>query len=308
MPKNGLANNLKISAATAFAARAIGKILCRDVDSFIFVANTGRCGSDSLSRILAAIPNARSLHEPHPRFLGEILCKYNNELDLDLFRKTFYYRKIPNILWAAKGQSVYIETNHSFIKSYCDEAARYFGDQLKLIWLFRNKNDVALSYFRRHTSAGAEKEKELMRHWLLDPGAKRNLLRSSAKICGSGEFSHPIYKYIWYCYELDARTLDFSKKYPNVKVVLLPMEHLSDEKRIFRLCSELGISKPVGLHGIVGQKYNASAKKPEWPKEVRRNDLLTFHRRCQQEIIRSGLGDSELYRKAKMEMEKQDPA
>lgn len=272
------------------------------MSSYGLVANTGRCGSKTLSNLLSSTPDSTSLHEPRPSFFGEILHSYNNELYLDKFLNEFYSKKIPTILWSVKGKSAYIETSHSFIMSYSNEAANFFGRRLKLIWLFRNKNDVAFSLYRRHAVEGEEKEKEFMRHWLLDPQAMRNLLKASAEKCASDAFSHPFYKYIWYCYESDARTLNFSKNHPEIKIALLPIEYLSNVKEKEKLFSDLDLGEPVGLQKAIGQKYSVSFKSSHQPLTIDQTGLLAFHKLCQEEIVRLDLGDNDLYRKATIMM------
>ena len=61
-----LVESLKYSPAVVGLYEKILEQRCASVDSYIFVATTGRSGSTSLSRIFEAADNAVCLHEPYP--------------------------------------------------------------------------------------------------------------------------------------------------------------------------------------------------------------------------------------------------
>lgn len=278
MPFENLLRKIKINRLTAFFARKIGKALCGTVDQYIFVANTGRCGSQTLGKIFDSVEKCVSLHEPHPNLAGEVFREYN-EFREDLFYKEFYQRKLPNIFWAAKGKKLYVETSNMFIKVYSDELVRVLGPKLKVINLYRDKNAVATSFYRRHAHSDNVK-----RDWILNPSAARNYLKMDDELGEGGKYSHPFFSYLWYCYEVEVRTKRLAKMNPNIQILDFQTENLNDIDAVKELMSELGMDVPSNLAEILGVKHNASPNKPEFPPEISHTLVDEFHELCNEKI------------------------
>jgi len=112
----------------------------------IFVLASGRSGTKFLSDIFRYnVNNCISRHEPLPDMFGKPIYWYfmgetKNIKNLFLMKKNRinHYKK-----------DIYIETNHAFLKSFCDVAMEYFPD-MKLIHLIRNPLLVAKSEYNKH--------------------------------------------------------------------------------------------------------------------------------------------------------------
>ena len=112
----------------------------------IFVLAGGRSGTKFLSNIFRYnINNCISKHEPFPDMFGKPIYWYFQGKTKDI-KKLFLIKK--NRITRYK-KDVYIETNHAFLKSFCDVAIEYFPD-MKLIHLIRNPLKVAKSETNKH--------------------------------------------------------------------------------------------------------------------------------------------------------------
>jgi hypothetical protein len=107
----------------------------------IFVLASGRSGTNFLSDLFKYnIKNCVNKHEPFPDMFGSPIYWYLNEKTENI-RKKFLIKK--NRITHYK-KAVYIETNHAFLKSFCDVAMEFFPD-MKLIHLIRNPLKVVKS-------------------------------------------------------------------------------------------------------------------------------------------------------------------
>ena len=146
MTLNKIVKACKVNPVTATIARVVGRQLCRNTEAFIFVANTGRCGSTSLTEIFSSIPNAVSFHEPHPSMSGRSLIDYNNG-KATYRNQVFFERKVPHVYWSARHSRLYFESNHLFIKCFADLAAKEFGRRMKVIYLqFTIRTEIAADH------------------------------------------------------------------------------------------------------------------------------------------------------------------
>jgi hypothetical protein len=115
--------------------------------AFVFVATTGRSGTESLKIILDAMVNGVSLHEPRPVMVQNHQEKTTRSPQA-YYKENFYKRKVIAVLRSASRRDYYAETNHLFIKTFANHAADYFAARLRVIHLVRDPLSVALSFYR----------------------------------------------------------------------------------------------------------------------------------------------------------------
>lgn len=88
---------------------------------FIFCINSGRSGSQYLTELFSTEPRVASYHEAAPKMTGEML----RLAEKFPYEQTYAARKhkaaaCRELLAANPGKSVYVETNHMFIKTFFD--------------------------------------------------------------------------------------------------------------------------------------------------------------------------------------------
>ena len=111
----------------------------------IFVLANGRSGTKFLSELFKYnVNNCISKHEPFPDMFGKPIYWYQQGNTMDI-QRLFTLKKNRINKYKA---SVYIETNHAFLKSFSDAAIDSFPD-MKLIHLVRNPIKTAKSEFNR---------------------------------------------------------------------------------------------------------------------------------------------------------------
>lgn len=112
----------------------------------IFVLANGRSGTKFLTDLFRHnVKNCICKHEPFPDMFGRPIYWYTKG-EINKIRRLFYIKKLRIDHSFGK---VYIETNHAFLKSFCDVAMEFFPD-MKLIHLIRNPLKVAKSELNRH--------------------------------------------------------------------------------------------------------------------------------------------------------------
>jgi hypothetical protein len=226
----------KYNPVTAELMRGYWSRRCRQVRRFVFVATTGRSGTMTLSDICARADGCVSLHEPYPKMHEDVLhaAAYG-----DAEYVHFVYRTVKsvNILRAAAGAQTYVETNHQFIKTFCHEVVRDFGERVSVMYLVRDPVDVANSICSLADQPGTAKGNA----WWLDYRGSANHIRIADVLGNGGEFSDPFSRALWYCYEIEARTEAFRRRYPSVPFVTFRTEHLGDADRVAGLLTQLGL-------------------------------------------------------------------
>ena len=272
---------IKVNHATALLARIIGRILCSTINSFTFVATTGRSGTHTLERLFSTIPDAASFHEPHPSMNGIILREFNKG-NKKYVEREFILRKLPNIYWSAKMKKFYIEANHLFIKCFPDFAFKYFKNRLQVLHLHRDPIQVALSYYLRGCIPGKDNIKNSNLRgidWLIDPKATENLIQIS-DIFHEGPFNHDFFKLIWYCYETEARVINFKKKYPEVPIYYFDTDDLNKLDAVKDLFTYFNLPITDELPAMVGIHSDKSSVETAVPKDINKNDLNEFIKLC----------------------------
>ena len=110
----------------------------------MFVATTGRSGTEFLQRVFSTVPGCTALHEAWPIMQEHVLRAWN-EGEEWLARRTLWVQKSVNIRRATGENDLYVETNHLFIKSFASMAIQDFGQRLRIIHLRRDPVSVARS-------------------------------------------------------------------------------------------------------------------------------------------------------------------
>lgn len=107
----------------------------------IFVLASARSGTKFLADLFKYnVKNCISKHESFPDMFGKPIYWYYQGKAEEI-RKQFLFKKKKIERYR---QDIYIESNHAFLKSYCDVAMEFFPD-MELIHLIRNPIRVAKS-------------------------------------------------------------------------------------------------------------------------------------------------------------------
>ena len=246
-----LVRSIKYSPPVVGLYEKILEQRCQSVDSYIFVATTGRSGSTSLSRIFEAADDAACFHEPYPAMQSRHPDPASKK---GYFDRKFRQRKKINILRAAAGHRYYLETNHLFLKNFFEPAADYFGDRLRVIHLVRDPVRVASSFFAIDSIPGKTGMGNL---YLLNPAHEDNLIQINDLLTEAPVFEHDLYKCLWYWYEIEARVRHYQAAYPDLPWTTLRTEELNDKAALTRMFNEIGVHHdPAKLDQLVGNRSN----------------------------------------------------
>jgi hypothetical protein len=257
--KNALRNDFILSVYRRYLEKKTSS-----TKAFIFVATTGRSGTESLKIILDAVVNGISFHEPRP-----VMVQNHQEKTLrsprEYYKEMFYKRKVISILRHARHKDYYAETNHLFIKTFATHAANYFAARLRVIHLVRDPVLVAMSFYRIDSIPGAKGKGTL---YLLDPMADGNILDLRNEFRGEGEFKHNFYRCLWYWYEVQARVERFKREYPSIPVYEIRTEELGDIDRVRSMFEHLRVEYDNDrLKALVGVRSNLKTHRKAVEKE-----------------------------------------
>lgn len=259
-----LVEKIKYSSAVVGVYDKILDSRCKDVEAYIFVATTGRSGSESLSRIFEAADRAVCFHEPYPIMFSDYPDPDHRE---EYFRDLFYQRKRINVKRSAAGYRYYVETNHQFVKNYFPYAADTFQDKLRVIHMYRDPVRVAASFYAIQSVPG---KTHAGRHYLLDPKRNDNELQIADLLENDPDFSHDMYRCLWYWYEIEARVKAYKKQFPNVVWHSMATNDMNDEKALVAMFTRLGVKfDSEKLKSLVGSRANTKTamKKKQMPIE-----------------------------------------
>lgn len=221
------------------------------VESYIFVACTGRSGSLSMTEIFKAVDGCASFHEPPPKMLS--IPRYDSNKDIYHDRQ-FKKLKRVYVKRAAIGSRYYFESNHLFIKNMITPAINCFQQKLKIIHLVRDPVSVARSLYNLNDIPG---ETEISDYYYLNPRSADNILDIRKMIYGNREFSHNFYKCLWYFYEIEARIEEMKKLHPNHFIFRIKTENLNDVDVLSDMFKALNIPVNSGmLKEVVGIRRN----------------------------------------------------
>jgi hypothetical protein len=223
----------------------------RNVEAYVFVATTGRSGSESLARIFAAADNAITLHEPSPIMFSDYTDASSKEA---YFRRIFRSKKRIYIKRAAAGHRYYVETNHQFIKNFINFAIPEFRDKVRIIHMYRDPVAVASSFYSINSIPGRSGSGE---RYLLHPGEQDNRVDISDLLLSDPEFDHDFYRCLWYWYEIETRIREYKEKYPRIVWHDIQTQQLNDQASLEAMFESLGIKyDQVKLGRLVGSRAN----------------------------------------------------
>lgn len=236
--------SLKYNPVTVGLTKLVLDLKNRSLESVIFVATTGRSGSETLHKVFSSIGQCASTHEPYPIMNNDLMI-LRNEGDDTLAQNTYNAIKSVNIRRAALGKKYYIETNHMFIKSFIDYAAKDFPDKLKVIHLYRNPVDVALSILSLNNYPNCYPGTETGNNWYLDYHAAENLIKITDILDNNADFSHTFYKCLWYWFEIEARVKFWKEKLPHIPFYDFNIANLKKEDKFISLLNQLNLEFDV---------------------------------------------------------------
>ena len=264
-----LAKRIRTSALTYSLFRWYLRFFPDRTRGFVFVATTGRSGTDSLSTVLNTLPNCASFHEPAP-LMGDNSPPGSDRMSY--YKKLFYQRKLPAIQMAARNHDYYVETNHQFIKHFADHAIAAFGDRIRIIHLVREPWKVASSFYMFDSIPGRT---SLGRKYMLDPMASDNFIQIG-DVLRKNEFSHDYYCCVWYWYETEARVKQLRIKSPQVKWHTMRTEDLNNLAALTEMFANLDLPVTSDLGRAVNTRKNEKTEKKKWsidPQESERMHL-----------------------------------
>ena len=245
---------IKRNAIVVYSYNKYLEIACRDVESYIFVANSGRSGSTSLAKIFEAVDDIVCLHEPSPVMINE----YGENDKQTYFKKLFYNLKRVYVKRAARGHKYYLETNHQFIKNFAEYAIEYFGNKIKVIHLVRDPVSVAASFYLINSSPGTTSRG---RYYLIDPKSHENIIKIADVLYESNEFSDDLYKCLWYWYEVEARTKKIKNDYPHVEFYKIHTSDLNNQDKLKDMLAAIDVTYDTDkLDVLVGTKANTRSE------------------------------------------------
>jgi len=250
-------NPLSVAAATSYL-----RYRCRTVRAYIFVATTGRSGSESLSRIFETIEGSACFHEPWPIMFNDAPPHVESDT---YFASRFRTVKQVNIRRLAAGHRYYVETNHQFVKKFCSVAVRQFGRKIRIIHLVRNPVSVATSFYALQSIPG---ETQNGRIYLLDPRDDTNRVGMADVLYGDSEFGHDFFKCLWYWYEVEARIKELKARHPEVRWAGIGTDELNDPAALESLFRRLGLeADPEKLRTVAGTHLNRKRDKKLKPRD-----------------------------------------
>jgi len=225
--------------------------LCQNVNAYIFVATTGRSGSDSLSRIFDVVEDAVCYHEPYPIMFNDYPKGTNRK---DYFEKIFFRIKRINIKRAAIGKKCYVETNHQFVKNFISYAIKSFENKIKIIHLVRDPVRVATSFYAINSIPGKTKRGK---YYLIDPEDPENLIKLPELYNGDQNYKHDYYKCLWYWYEIEAKILRNKNKYQNIIWYTLNTNDLNIKNEIIKMLKKFNLAFDYKkLESLIGIRAN----------------------------------------------------
>jgi hypothetical protein len=248
-------NRLKHNRAVAGLAVQLLRLRTRGLERLIFTATTGRSGTLTLTKLFAAVPGCRAIHEAYPVMNGSVLqaATYGDTALLD---RVYRCIKSVNIRRAALGHRYYFEANHLFIKTFAQHAVADFGRRLAVVHLVRPAVEVATSIYQLRDYPGTEQGN----YWWLDFKAPTNRLAMADILESDPEFSHPFYKALWYWHEVEARIAAWRARMPAVTFVDFETRWLNDQERVRNLLDQLGVQyDTTRLATLVGAREHTKS-------------------------------------------------
>jgi len=227
---------------------------------YIFSINTGRAGSDYLTELLSKAENTVSTHEPLPVMMGKPMQQFNAG-DEDALRALMPLKLREIEKSRGKGELIYCETSHMFIKGWGYLIPEYLPqDEVGVIILRRDVGKTVHSMLRVRDVPGLTNHAKA---WYLDPEGMRNLSQLPPQ-------AGPYKRCEWYIWEVFLRANDFQKRFPHITYWDCDLEQLNDIGFVKRMFTHFGLTPTPELQAAVGKRLNVRS---EWPKRSLK-DLL----------------------------------
>ena len=268
-------NNINSWKYGSFVVSLYKRILdfcSRRVESYIFVATTGRSGSVSLSRIFEAVEGAVCFHEPYPIMVNDYPGGMNRS---QYFDEIFFKIKQINIKRSAIGHKCYVETNHQFAKNFYKPAIKCFGPKIKIIHLKRDPIATAASFYAINTIPG---KSERAKNYLIDPDDHDNVIKLPNLYNGSREYQHDYFKCLWYWYEVEARIQKIKSEHPYLKWHTIYTNDLNSFEAVSEMLKAFNLDyQKDKLNSLVGTRDNT--KKAEKKNKIDHSECIEMHER-----------------------------
>jgi len=219
----------------------------------IFSINTGRCGSDYLTELLAQATNTVSLHEGLPMMNGEPMQQFNRGHP-DALRQLMPL-KLREIDKQQQSGKIYCETNHSYIKGWGYLLPDTYIPQhnIGVVVLTRAVEKTIHSLLRVHEVPG---QTAWSRTWYLDPQAEENLSAPPAMADRYGLCE-------WYVHETRLRAENYQRRFPQITYFECDLEQLNDQKVVLQMFERFGLLPMPTLSVTCGRPLNTRS---EWPQ------------------------------------------
>ena len=228
---------------------------------YIFCINSGRSGSDYLTELLSKAENTVSIHEGFPIMNGSPMEKFNRGEENEL--KKLMPLKMREIQKKnKKGQKIYCETNHSFIKGwgYLIPDTYIPQSEIGIIILQRDIDKTAYSLLRIRDVPGAS---EWARTWLLTPNVERNISKPA-------ENANPYELCKWYVEETNLRAEEYKNMFPGITYVECNLEQLNQYDFVKKMFTNFGLVPTPELQDVVGKVLNVRTER----RKLSLNELL----------------------------------
>jgi len=248
----------------------------------IFVLANARSGTKFLADLFKNnIKSCISKHESFPDMFGKPIYWYYQG-KTDEIRKLFQFKK--NKIDRYK-QDIYLETNHAFLKSFCDVAMEFYPD-MKLIHLIRNPIKVAKSESNKHFLH--DKTHIPFQYYKDNEGTKhfRWALTGLEDIFKTVKIDQPtlFQKYVIQWIEIENRAIKFLDKYKkhNDCYTLLVPEDINDHIKLMDMFNFFKLElkrKNIIIHGSKNKSLIPTIITEEEKKQFREiiNNLPDSH-------------------------------
>jgi hypothetical protein len=251
---------------------------------YIFCITTGRSGSDYLSTLFGHVEDCAAFHEPDPQANGRAMRRFSLG-DREPMQKVVE-QKLAAIRELKGNRSVYVETNHCFIKGFgWLFAERLPPDRMGVIILKRDKSKIARSLLR----IGCSPLDPFGRRWVLAPDARdpavappsllglpratylaacalkyglRKVGALSKRLTGKElptprrMLSYELRCLEWYVEETEARARAFRQRFPTIRYYEVDIESLNSLDEVRRMLTFLDCTPKASLPEVVGNATN----------------------------------------------------
>jgi hypothetical protein len=223
-----------------------------DDRQYIFCINTGRSGSDYLAKLLDSAAEVSAFHEPKPEMTRAMLGLVTNNTYRNTFSKRAFKAKAIRELAKSVNAKVYAETNHMFIKTFCDVVAKRLKN-VKVVFLKRNLIDTLYSFYELGYFSNWE---ESWKEWMILPNAKTAAIQTMIK----GEKPDQVSLIIGYLLDIRARAARFKAEFPSVPVYEINLYELNDSEQVKKMFAWLNITPTEETYALIGKKQNDRAE------------------------------------------------